>query len=165
MSKYNQVRSEIRSGDLLAWSHLGWRSWYDFKIQIVRFFTRSEYCHVGIAWVVGGRVFVLEAVQPKVRIFPLSKLKPFYWLPLKTEWSKASEEFALARVGEKYSELQAVKAFFDALKPGEDAEWQCAEYVNAVLRQEGIDLADKATPSNIVLAIQESKHVPMYYVN
>jgi len=59
--KYSEVRDTIKSGDLLAWSHRGWRTWYDIKIQAVRFFTQSEFSHVGVAWAVGGRVFVLEA--------------------------------------------------------------------------------------------------------
>ena len=74
MKKYSEYRDQIKSGDLLAWSHRGFRSWHDFKVQAVRLFTQSEYSHVGIAWVVGGRVFVIEAVEPRVRIFPLSKL-------------------------------------------------------------------------------------------
>jgi hypothetical protein len=164
MPTYENMRSKIRSGDLLVWSHLGWKSWYDFKIQTVRFLMRSEYCHVGVAWAVGGRIFVLEAVIPRVRIFPLSKLTPFYWLPMNLEWKPKTEEFALGRIGEPYSEIQAVKAFLNMLKPGEDAEWQCAEYVNAVLKKEGIDMGDITTPSEIVLAVQERYDIPMYYV-
>jgi hypothetical protein len=56
--KYEAAREKVKSGDLLAWSHRGWRSWYDIQIQLVRFFTQSEYSHVGIAWVVGGRVHI-----------------------------------------------------------------------------------------------------------
>ena len=79
---YKQARPMIRSGDVLAWSHRGIRSWHDLKIWLVRMFTRSEYSHVGTAWVVGNRVFVIEAVMPKVRIYPLSKLGDFYWLQM-----------------------------------------------------------------------------------
>ena len=45
-------------------------------------FTRSTYAHVGLAWVIGGRVFVLEAVKPRLRIYPLSKYANFYLLGL-----------------------------------------------------------------------------------
>lgn len=164
MPEYKDIRSEIRSGDLLAWSHTSWKSWYDIKIQAVRLFTQSEYCHVGIAWVIGGRVFALEAVQPRVRIFPLSKLTPFYWLPLNAPWAPKTEEYALSIIGESYSQEQAVAAFFKMLKAGEDANWQCAEYVQTVLKTDGIDLGNVVTPNAIVLAAQERPDVAMRYV-
>lgn len=34
--KYKEIRPLIKSGDILAWSHRGWKSWYDIKIQFVR---------------------------------------------------------------------------------------------------------------------------------
>ena len=52
--KYINFRENIVSGDLLAWTHHGWNSWYNFQIQMVRAFTQSEYSHVGIAWCTGG---------------------------------------------------------------------------------------------------------------
>lgn len=153
---YAAARPKIRSGDLLAWSHERWGSWYDFKVQMVRMFTRSEYCHVGLAWVIGGRVFALEAVQPMVRTFPLRKLAPFYWIPLGARWAAATEEFALERVGDPYSEAQAVLAGLGRLKIGADRIQQCAEYVLAVLHTDGVglDLRTRATPSGVVRAAQ-----------
>ena len=118
--RYAAARRRIRSGDLLAWSHRGWGSWYDLQIQAVRMFTRSEYCHVGLAWNVGGRMFVLEAVSAGVRIFPLSRLMPCYWLPLAAAWDGTVEEIALAHVGERYSKWQAVLAGLGMLRQGED---------------------------------------------
>lgn len=164
MPEYKDVRAEIRSGDLLAWSHTSWKSWYDMKIQIVRLLTQSEYCHVGVAWVTGGRVFALEAVQPRVRIFPLSKLTPFYWLPMNAQWAQKTEEYALSIIGDPYSEEQAIKAFFKMLKAGEDANWQCAEYVQSVLKNDGIDLGEIVTPSALVLAAQERVDAAVRYV-
>jgi hypothetical protein len=99
VNKYSEIRSQIKSGDLLAFRHEGWKSWHDFKVQLVRMFTRSEYSHVAVAWVVGERVMVVEAVEPCVRIFPLSKLGSFYWIPLNAPWKKETEEKALSYVG------------------------------------------------------------------
>lgn len=163
MVSYATVRPQIRSGDLLAWSHYGWGSFYDLQIQAVRLFQRSEYCHVGIAWAVGGRVFVLEAVKPKVRIFPLSKLSPFYWSPMSADWNPEGEEFALSNIGGEYSKWQAITAFLNKLKIGEDTKWECAEYVIEVLRRCGIDLDCRATPSAVVLAAQQ-RGAPLHYV-
>lgn len=146
---YADARNRIGSGDVLAWSHKGWSSFYDFQVQMVRLFTRSEYCHVGMAWVIGGRVFVLEAVSSGVRIMPLSRLLPCYWLRL-ARWSDTVEELALAKVGQPYSKWQALLAGFGMLKVGEDSHWQCAEYVMSILRYGGLKLHCPATPSGVV---------------
>lgn len=160
---YANHRGEIRSGDLLAWSHRGWGSLYDLQVQAVRMFTRSEYCHVGIAWVIGGRVLVLEAVSAGVRIMPLSSLLPCYWLPLSVAWNWVVEDFALARVGERYSRWQAVLAGLRLLKPGEDRLWQCAEYAWMNLAHAGTDLGPVITPSGLVAAAQRLG-APCFYL-
>ena len=154
---YSQVRSKIQSGDVLAWTHKSWKTWYDIKIQLVRFFTQSEYCHVGIAWVVGGRVFVLEAVMPKLRIYPLSKEVPFYWLPQDedlTYWTNEVEEFALSCVGEDYSQFQAVMAQLDKVERKAGYARECAEFVQSVLQKGGKILDVKPTPTEVVHAVQ-----------
>lgn len=150
--KYAQAREQIQSGDLLAWSHRGWGSWYDIQIQMVRVFTQSEYSHVGVAWVTAGRVFALEAVQTGVRIFPLSRLLPFYWLPMGASWESEVECWALQQVGEPYSRWQAVLAGLGLLRAGEDNIWQCAEYAQEVARRQGTPLPSKATPADLVWA-------------
>lgn len=150
MASYVDQRSKIRSGDLLAWSHTGWKTWRDIKIELVRFFTQSEYSHVGVAWVIGGRVFVIEAVEPMVRIYPLSKLGNFYHIPMDTEWKLTTEEYALLHVGDDYKQLQAIKAYFVSL--GKDSTVECAALAIAILDKEGIDLGEMATPSAVVKA-------------
>lgn len=159
--KYEQARPMIRSGDVLAWSHRGIHSWHDLKIWFVRMFTRSEYSHVGTAWVVGNRVFVIEAVMPKVRIYPLSKLGDFYWLQMGAYWRKATETLALSFVGDDYSQLQAMVSPF--ITPPDDRRWECAELVATVARQDSIDLGAVYTPSEVVLAAQK-RGAPMTYV-
>ena len=159
---YKQARPMIRSGDVLAWSHRGINSWHDLKIWFVRMFTRSEYSHVGTAWVVGSRVFVIEAVMPKVRIYPLSKLGDFYWLQMGAYWRKATETLALSFVGDDYSQLQAMVSPF--ITPPDDRRWECAELVATVARQDSIDLGAVYTPSEVVLAAQK-RGAPLTYVD
>jgi hypothetical protein len=141
---YADARPQIKSGDLLAWSHRGWRSWYDVQIQLVRFFTQSEYSHVGVAWITGGRTFVIEAVTPKVRIYPLSKLGDFYWIPDFIEWTHDTEEKALSHVGTEYSKLEALSAFFG--KSWDSAKMQCAKFALTVRGLKTTNL----TPSDVV---------------
>lgn len=123
------------------------KSWYDFKIWWVRALTQSEYSHAAIARVDGGRVMVFEAVMPQVRYFPLSKLGDFYWLPSNAPWGDDTLEFAMSKLGEEYSQSQAIQSEFHL--PSNDNLWQCAEYARAILMKDGIDAGPKATPSAI----------------
>lgn len=145
---YQDARPYIKSGDLLAWSHKTWLSWYDIKIQIVRFFTRSEFCHLGTAWVVGDRVFVIEAVIPLVRIYPLSKLGDFYWIPMSAGWSRETECLALSKVGHRYSTWDAIKAPFTKLK--NDDVWECAELASRIALSDNINLGTTYVPTDVV---------------
>ena len=160
---YADHRTKIKSGDLLAWSHRPWGSWYDLKVQAVRMFTRSEYCHVGIAWCVADRLFALEAVLAEVRIFPLSRMLPFYHIPVPAQWEPEVEAWALKQIGEQYSQWQAIKAGLGLLKAGDDSIWQCAEYAQEVLARAGIVLPGDPTPTNIVA--QAMKFGPCWLVN
>lgn len=139
----------MQSGDILAFSHDEWASVSDLETQAVRFFTRSEFSHVGVAWVIGGRVFIIEAVVPKVRIYPLSKLLPFYWIPMRRELSDAAVEAALSIVGEDYSKIEAIRGYFGT-NSEENHLWECAEEVKFVLRKNGITLPGRATPTQVV---------------
>ncbi len=145
---YVEERPLIKSGDVIAFTHKEWHTVSDLEIQAVRFFTQSEFSHVGIAWVVGGRVFVLEAVVPRVQIFPLSNYTPFYHIPMGRVLSDTALEYALSKVGESYSKTEAIKAFFG--KEKDDDQWECAEYVHSVLASNGILLTGKATPTGVV---------------
>lgn len=153
--RYEDVRDQIRSGDLLAWSHRGWGSLYDLQIQAIRVFDRTEYTHVGVAWCVAGRVFVVESVSSGVRIFPLSRLVPFYWLALGAEWSADAENFVIEHLGDRYSKWQALLAFFQALHGGADRAWQCAEFAARLLLKLGCDLGGRYVPSSLVQSALE----------
>lgn len=161
MNTYEEYRNNIQSGDLLAWSHRKWDSLYDFKIQVVRFATQSEYSHVAIAWCVSGRVFVIEAVEPMVRIYPLSKLGDFYHIPIGAPWLTSTEEAAVGFVGSEYKQLEAIRLFFEDRKPGTVSE--CAALALEILMQDGIYLGDRATPDAVVLAAQKLGN-PTYYI-
>lgn len=164
--KYEDVRAKIKSGDLIALTHKEWGSWYDFQIQVVRAVTQSEYAHAAMAIVFGGRVWVVEAVVPHVRLVPLSKMakEGFYWVPMETEVTEKELEFALSIVGVgEYSKFQAVMGQLDELDVGEDNYWQCAEFVIACRRLSGVDLGKKATPSAVVQTALELGF-PVHYV-
>ena len=145
---YAELRPTIKSGDILAWTNRRIEKISDLTLQVIRFFTKSEYVHVGTAWVVNDRVFVIEATIPLVRIYPLSKLLPFYLINTNSPWLKETENYALSIVGEKYSIRQAMFSLFK--KPNLDDSWECAELVYELLKKDGIDIGEAYTPSDII---------------
>ena len=145
---YDLFREQIRTGDLLAWSTHKTTGSRRIINTLIRLFTVSEYAHVGIAWVVGDRVFVIEAVRPMVRIFPLSSKIPFYHVNTGLNVSDGLLTYMLSRVGESYSISQAIAAYFS--RPKADKEWQCAELVNDIFRRGGLKLRNAWTPSSLV---------------
>lgn len=152
--KYKDIRPQIRSGDLLAWSHRGFKTWYDIKLQLIRLFTRSEYVHVGIAWVVQDRVFVIEAVNPYVRIVPLSNLLPCYMISMHTPWKGSTENLALKYVGlGKYSQLEAIKSTFGGNTTEELL--QCVEFVRMIYKADGLEFDIKDIPSDLIFEAQK----------
>lgn len=151
--QYAIARKHIKTGDILAWSHRGWHSWYDFQIQLVRMFTRSEYSHVGIAWVAHERVFVIEAVGSGVRIFPLSNQLPCYWLGNQQSLQPHVLEWLMAQVGFAYeSKLKMVWSFLTGHKLKSNQRWQCSELVNMALVLNAQNLQCDDTPSAVVEA-------------
>jgi len=148
---YAAARPQIKTGDLLAWSNGGWGSWRDIQVNLVRMFTRSEYSHVGLAWVANGRVFIIEAVGSGVRIFPLSREIPFYLVRKPSPLTQAAIEFLFERIGAPYSKLQAILAGIGALAKGRDDVWQCAELVLSALALDDDGFGDiNATPTAVV---------------
>lgn len=148
MKNYSEIRQTIRSGDLIVWTHRGIKNWHDFKVWCVTLFTRSRYTHVAMAWCIGGRVLVIEAVMPLVRIFPLSKLGDFYLVNQGFEWSDSVESLALSIVGQKYSQIQASQSLF--ITPKNDNLWQCAEFYATIANKLGANLGSVYTPECIV---------------
>lgn len=152
---YCDARSRIRSGDLLGFTHRPWWPWHDFKVQMVRMATRSEYAHVATAVRMKGRVWAIEAVKPYPRIVPLSNLLPADWVQIKAPWRAETEEAALKLIGkhgERYSEWEAVRGFFGKVVPGADSNWMCAEYTWLIAKMDDIVLGEKITPTGLIEA-------------
>ena len=144
---YSDYRSNIKSGDVIAWSNVSawYKNWYSFKVALVRLFTRSEFTHVAIAWIVGGRVFIIEAVVPLIRIMPLSNDLPAFVLPRDGGLSEEQLERALKLVGKgKYSMAECALAYL-AENDESDDRWECAEFTSAILGLKCI-----ATPAKVV---------------
>lgn len=164
MPTYDSARSKIKSGDLLAWTHKEWGSWYNFQVQMVRMFTRSEYSHVGIAYVVADRVFVLESVVGGIRQTPLSTMVPFYWLPLSDYWNDDVLKAAMSKLGQQYSKWDGFKSLWKKIKPGTDNNWECAEYAQFILQQGKFPIDVRNIPGEVVDWVQTNSDAALYTV-
>jgi hypothetical protein len=144
--KYELMRNQIKSGDVLLWTHRSWKTWYDIKVMLVRLFQMSAYSHVGIAVVLAGRVWVLEAVTPKVRMVPLSNLLPCYHMTNPIGTTEEDLELGILLVGKEeieYSQAEAIRGYFGRNDP-ENNQIECGELVCMILR-----LPCHAVPSDI----------------
>lgn len=65
------------------------------------------------------------------------------------KWTVEVEEYALSRVGQKYSKLEAIKGLF-GLTRDSNKRWQCAEYAMAILQMAGAGIDCRATPTDLV---------------
>lgn len=153
---YDQIRPLIKTGDLLAFSHKARGTWHDFQIHMVRKATESEFSHVGIAYVIHDRVFILEAVSSGVRIFPLSRALPFYFVSNPKALSNLSLEWAFEHIGNEYeSKWRMVLANFINIDLKSNYRYQCSEYVNNILTLNDQQITTVDTPSSIVEAAMQ----------
>lgn len=165
MSSYEQRRNEIKTGDILAWSHGGnWNSWKNLQLNLIRMSTMSEYTHVGIAYVMDGRVFIIEAVIPEIRISILSKELPCFLLKTPFEFKDEHKEKLLSKVGLPYSKWEAIKSVFTKDTNGQSV-WECAKLVNQTLKDFDIGFDDMHdTPSNVVRYLQEKHGCELLFI-
>ena len=160
---YKEYHSNIKSGDLIVFSATKIRSSYDLLSYIVRLFTMSEYNHIGIAWVIGDRNLIVEAQVPEVKISPLKKLGSFYHIPMDVDFTDEALEILLDKVGQKYSYLEAIKAYFKMNDRTND-DWICVDYVIYFYESIGINIGDAHTPSDVVKNIIRNHNKSLHYV-
>ena len=136
----------ISEGDLLAVSR------NSFFSRIIRLWTKETYSHVAIIYKIKDDIVtVVESFEGKgVRLLPIEKLLPAQIFNIDGQLSKDARCFIDSKIGEKYSWYDCIKAAF-GFKPRNDDKWQCAEFANAVIRMDGIELDQTAiTPGSLV---------------
>jgi hypothetical protein len=136
----------IKNGDLLAWKNDG--SWVS---HMVAFLTGGKYTHVGIAWCLHNRPYVLDAYwKGGVRLTALSDQLPVDHIPTRIKWNTHLEDYALSKLGRSYHYLGALMLGFD-ITPNYDAD-VCSIYAADVLRKGGVDIPSKVplTPQKLV---------------
>ena len=146
---YAEARGQIKTGDCLVFSNKSWGGFWNWLAQLVRVADRSEYSHIGLAWVDCNRVWVIEATRHGLYPMLLSrKNEDFYWISAKDSIEPAKMDAILDRVGDRYGWLDAIKGWFGRLTAGTNDTWQCAEFF-AWARSLPVDV-NLLTPSRIV---------------
>lgn len=159
--QYDEYIKTIKSGDLLAWSTNSKSSFLGKIITwVVRIFTVSEYCHVGIAYVKEDGLHVIEANPRYIRVTKLEDDEEFFHIPMDVAWTPPREAFMLSKVGLPYSYLDAVHAYFGQVSENDDT-WQCAELADAFYHFCGMSFGDDQTPAGLVRNITEVTGKPI----
>lgn len=136
MTTYSDIRTTLESGDLALYtttSGLGG--------ALVQLGTHSKYNHVGVIWVISGRVFLLEATLTSgVRMIPLSRQLPDVIVKMGVTWTNPAEEHALEHILEPYSIMDALRAWLH--KKFSSSGWICTEYAASILQKCGFNFPD-----------------------
>ena len=171
MTNYTDIRTQIKTGDLLLWrNHKGGAPLRIIERWLVRLGTFSPYIHVGLAWREGGRVWVMEMTTRGCSPRLLSLTGDFAWAPAPQPLSREALWYAQSLFGEwTYSRWQAVMGGIGRITIGNDAAGQCAEYALTVLQRCGkIKFADQpavVTPQGLLDAALMQWYSPLRHVS
>lgn len=160
---YSAHKSLLRTGDLIVFSANKFKGLGGLISFIVRFFTMSEYNHVGVLWITNGRYFLIEAQVPKVKVTPLSDVGSFYYMSMGLEPSEPQMNELLAKVGEEYSKWEAILAYFKKSDMN-NKKWICVELARFFYNLFNIDLSDCYTPSDLVTTLLQDYGKKLVYV-
>ena len=123
---YSEIRSEIKTGDLIAWNDAEIDSFFGFVLYLYQKILKANYTHVGVALRIGGRIFIVEATPPEVRLIPLKMTSDFYHIKANVKANPQNQiKFLLATLGTRYSLWDMVKAVFKLGRSNND--FYCSE--------------------------------------
>lgn len=157
-SNYQEIRDELKSGDIIVASKGNMQSFNGFISLFIRIVTASSYSHVGVVIKLGSRCFVVEATPPVVRLYPLSKLDSFYVIKMEQALSRDDENRLFEYVGRPYSDWNSVVSYFTG-KPLANGKLQCAQLVSSFYNWPNL-----LRPEQIVKYAQETLGKRMVFV-
>lgn len=137
---YSAIRPTIRSGDILAW-----------RRNVPHAYNISLYQHVAVAWVIGGRVLLLEANRDVGALITVASQRVTGIVDLirtSVNFNSSVEHYALAPIGRGFSFLAPMLAALSYDVRRSDIE---SLYCAAVLRRAGVHLFDHGyTPQSLI---------------
>lgn len=157
--RYSEIRDTLKTGDLVSWKAGKVNSFFTLVLKIYQKILKPKSVHVGIVFVIGGRIFAVEARPPQIRVYPLSKMEDFYLIRTNIEETNTNVDFLLTEIGVEYSILDLFRGLF--FSDGKNnKQIYCSEL--ASLYYESINLLsaekyDEAwrTPDNLIEAVCE----------
>jgi hypothetical protein len=107
-SNYSEIRDSIRTGDLVSWKAGKVTSFFGLVLYLYQKILKPKSVHVGIVMTLGGRLFVVEARPPAVRIFPLSCMDDFYLVRTNIPFEQNNIDFLLKEIGVPYGVIDLI---------------------------------------------------------
>ena len=138
-------------------------TFFGFVLYLYQKILKANYTHVGVAVRMGGRVFLVEATPPEVRLVPLTMCGDF--IHIKTDMTSDEQRMMTAlysHLGKKYSIFDLIKS---KIGLGNDInELYCSELASDFYNTFGYLTDKKAgiTPDSLVEAVlKKSGSVPV----
>ena len=136
----------IKDGDLLAWRNDG-----SMLGNLVSYVTKGVYTHVGIAWSIHNRAYVIDAFwKGGVRLRYLGDNLPVDIIHTNVKWTEEIGDFAFSKMGRSYNYVGAAMLGLD-ITPNYDSE-VCSLYAASILKMGGVLPKGKGclTPQKLV---------------
>lgn len=103
MGTYEKHRDDLKSGDVILLRE------HTLMSKVIRTATRSDYCHCGVVWRAGPRIFLLESrFSQGVTMRLLSEALPVDWIATGCKWTEDVETAALLELQTRYSVWAAI---------------------------------------------------------
>lgn len=165
--RYSEIRDTLKTGDLISWKAGKVNSFFTAILKIYQKILKPKSVHVGVVFVAGKRVFVVEARPPQIRIYPLSRMEDFYLIRTNIPDDKNNVDLLLAKVGVKYGLFDLIKGILFG-KGKNNKRIYCSEL--ASIYYESVQLLDTTkykdawrSPDNLIEAICEiTESEPIY---
>jgi hypothetical protein len=161
---YKDYRENIRSGDLLIWSEDNYSVISNAILTSIRVLTSSDYAHVGIAIRMLGRLFVVEATMPTIRLALVSDKEEFYHVPVDVTWSHDCEDYLFSKLGLPYSIIDDIRAYF-GLVAQNDNKYQCAELAREFyVKCCNLPISENYIPKSLIKEILQLTESSIHFV-
>lgn len=131
--RYSEIRDTLKTGDLVSWKAGKINSLFSFVLKIYQKILKPKSVHVGIVLCLGGRIFVVEARPPAVRIYPLSMMDDFYLVKTDIPFEQNNIDFLLREVGVPYGVFDLIQGLLNL--DNDHSEVYCSELCDIYYRE------------------------------
>jgi hypothetical protein len=141
--KYAEARDLINDGDILLYGNDG-----TLISRVISWWTKSEFTHVGMAYRLGQRIFVIEAYPGQgVRMEPLSLRIPKKVKRMGFVWTDLADGIAMNDMMKPYSKWEASLAGLGFRTKDSNGRYICTKYVAEICKALGFEFECDYTPA------------------